>query len=517
MLTVRRKMNLFNAALKVLALATLVGVASLLSAGASSSAADPENLLSCGTCHSMAEEVMAWQEGAHSNLACMECHLEGNGARVRSEFRKRSGEMVAQDRPHTIALQVAEERCVECHQPQMPYLLKDLVPPPLEGAGAGADPAGAPGQPMAIRAGHDLHQNGEPKLACTDCHVIHGPRAGTPESREAAHSRCQDCHDQEQVAIPVQASVSCVACHVDAAAVAPANHRPEARWLGSHGRADRRTCGECHLDATAEPHGKLARPAAFPTQAGDYCAACHAGVPMPHPAGYLAEHGSAALAAGQAACQTCHSPQNPAQPAPDHARADFCTSCHAGVAMPHPQGFLAGHGMAALAAGQATCQTCHSGQNPVSPGAAHAGEGFCANCHGGLVMPHPDAFLSRHGQESRQAPATCELCHSPQNTARPNAPHAFAGFCGACHDSYQHPAGWVAGHGGQVDESCATCHTLQGQPGSHNSCAACHTGKVWHPKMWFVTHGKAVAEQGEASCQKCHAEVEPSCSKCHRR
>jgi hypothetical protein len=235
---------------------------------------------------------------------------------------------------------------------------------------------------------------------------------------------------------------------------------------------------------------------------------------MPHPANFLAQHGAAANA-NPASCATCHSPNNIANPTAYHASSKFCTDCH-GTAMPHPADFLSKHGAAANAA-PASCTNCHSPNNRVNPGANYASPGYCLDCHL-TPMPHPASFLSSHGAEAQKSPATCDACHSAKNVARPTAPHANAGYCASCHDSYEHEAGWVAAHGSNVDESCSTCHTLQGQVGQHNACSTCHSSKTgeWHPNMWFVSHAREVEKNGEAACMTCHSEVQPSCSKCHR-
>jgi transposase-like protein len=133
-------------------------------------------------------------------------------------------------------------------------------------------------------------------------------------------------------------------------------------------------------------------------------------------------------------------------------------------------------------------------------------------------MPHSADYLKSHGQQAMTAGITCEACHSAKNKANPTAAHASATFCNACHDQYQHQAGWVAGHGDKVDATCATCHTLVGQQGQHNACSTCHNspdGK-WHPDLFYVSHANVVQKQGRESCDTCHNEVQPKCSQCHR-
>lgn len=422
-----------------------------------------EELLSCGRCHSMEREVATWQSGPHSDLACLACHEAGDPNWVRHEFSDRSDQMaeaVGGTIHQTLPIKVPDERCTDCHAPQQDALMRDLIPAPLQPTASGAAQSSAPGSPMTVRAMHHLHMNEEPDLSCTDCHSVHADPAKAPDQ---SHQRCLTCHDEQKVTIPVSSSTGCAACHTDPAAVAPETHKSASQWLDRHGTASSvQLCGQCHLAQSAGPHGPLGDPARFPSTS-DACAACHAGVPMPHPADYLSGHGSASLKASPGTCENCHTPaRSPIQPPPVHAGASFCKDCH------------------------------------LQP------------------MPHPSSFVNSHGFEALKAPATCSACHSNQNPARPTAAHASPSFCANCHSGYQHPAGWVGGHGEKVDASCSTCHAT-GQSGGHNACSECHTASgEWHPNMWFVSHARAVATEGEAGCARCHDHVEPSCSKCHR-
>lgn len=564
----RRKVYLLAPALTVVGLGVIASIAWALSGGAASPSV-PSSMISCGTCHSMEQEVMTWVQGSHGDVACLQCHRENDAAWVRHEFAERTQTMAATPVTpaiHAVPIQMPDERCENCHAPQLEALSRGMKPPPIQPAASAA--AHQP-EPLSIRVEHDVHINGNPGLKCVDCHTIHGPLPDTSDSRDLYHQRCQNCHDEEQVAIAVTGTVSCAACHNEAARVAPGNHKNETQWLKDHGEAGKsRTCGQCHLAQSAGPHDSLSSPEAFPSQTQDACLACHAGVTMPHQPNFLAVHGQGFLAAATGTCESCHSPdQSPIKPTPHHATATFCTDCHA-QPMPHPAAFMPTHGTLALKS-PATCTACHSARNPVNAAAPHASAGLCATCHdtyrhpAGWIgthgessltaprgtceachapnqnrdkpaahasaqfcsdchaqpMPHPAAFRPAHGKEALQAPATCATCHSVRNPANPTAPHASAQFCAGCHDAYRHPAGWVGSHGDRVTEACATCHTVemkQTQPGQHNACSVCHTGGAWHPKMWFISHGQAVRDQGQEGCMKCHEAIEPKCSECHR-
>jgi hypothetical protein len=469
----RRKLRLLIAAL--VSIGTVAAGAIIwfqaTNANANAEVPVPKELVTCSACHNMEKEVQAWQEGPHSEVACLECHVESDVAWVRHELTGRSpdmAEMLGNAKVHPVPLKAPNDRCLDCHGQQMPYILQDVTPPPLENNAASA---GEQVKAMQIKALHNEHINGDSKLDCLACHVAsaHGATPGTTAQQDEAHSLCLTCHSEKRVTMAVPSSVSCAACHVTPSSVAPADHKDTNGWMAAHGTSSTgNTCGQCHLATSAGPHTDLASPASFQSNTGDACATCHAGVPMPHPANFLTQHGAASEQAAPGTCERCHTPEkNPIQPTPDHAKAGYCTECHAGTAMPHPAGYLNTHGTAAM-----------------------------------------------------QNPATCEACHSGKNPINPTADHASQTYCSSCHDQYQHQSGWVVQHGSSVNATCATCHTMVGEQGQHNACATCHdsqntsTGR-WHPDMWFASHARVVLDEGKGDCMKCHAEVEPSCSKCH--
>lgn len=454
-------------------------------AGANRSGIPPQ-LMACASCHSMEQEVTTWRQSPHKDVACLQCHTEGDAERLRREIAERDADMSAHPQgaaSRTIPLKVPNERCLDCHAPQMEYLLKDQAPPPLK---APAVLSNKPGQPMVVNAMHDRHVNGPNAISCGECHLrsAHGPQAKTATRVDVVHSRCLECHTQKQVSMTVTGSVSCTACHTSVGSVTPKDHKNLIQWRTEHGKASATTgnCGECHLGESAGPTGKLTNPAVFKAGTQDACLACH-GVQLPHPEGWMQRHTGEFKTSAQT-----------------------CANCHG----------TSGQSMYARYSG-----------NP----AAIANTGLCKDCHL-LPMPHTGSFISAHGSESYKMPQVCAACHSTRNVAAQPvsaASSASRSFCASCHASYQHSSGWVAEHGTKVTDSCTACHAIQGTPSQlnqsiqptqiqHNTCAACHTGNdAWHPKMWFATHARAVETQGEATCAKCHDYVKPSCAECHRR
>lgn len=516
----RRKVCLMVPALTVVCLGAVFGIVWVVSDGAASPPA-PEKPVSCGTCHSMAKEVQAWQQGPHGDLACLQCHAENDPSWVRHEYAELTPEM-AKASPeagsHTVAMQVPDQRCETCHEPQMQQIRQDITPAPLRAASA---VSGNAGRPMVIIAAHDLHVSGQAGMKCVDCHTVHGARAGTPEYRDSYHDRCQDCHDQQHVTIAVAGSVSCAACHREPASVAPQTHQSETQWQREHGKAGRgQTCGQCHLADSAGPHSKLSSPEAFPSTTQDACAACHAGLAMPHQPDFLALHGEQFLSAPAGTCETCHAPDKTLiTPVPAHATARFCTDCHA-QPMPHPESFAITHGPLALKS-PGTCTVCHSSQNQARPAAPHASAGFCASCHDSYR--HPANWIGTHGQQAQTATGgTCEACHAPNGNRDQPAPHATARFCTDCHAgvAMPHPPGYLKVHGRQAvsapQGTCDACHSQAKNPvkptpdhASAQFCTSCHVQPMPHPASFRPAHGKE-ALQAPATCETCHSARNPA-------
>ncbi|HYG60266.1 MAG TPA: cytochrome c3 family protein, partial [Symbiobacteriaceae bacterium] len=214
----------------VLALVAAVtaGIIWMQSAGAASSASNTPPLMACGSCHSMEKEVSSWKTSEHAGVSCLECHQEGDVGWVSHEFADRNDDMASIAKAYTIHLKVPNERCTECHKSQMDSIMKDIVPKPIKAA-VSSVPAG---QPMPVKAAHELHVNGNPQLKCVDCHLpaVHGLQKGTVERQNLIHQQCQTCHQEKQVTFTVAGSFSCSACHTNAADVTPANHKNTALW-----------------------------------------------------------------------------------------------------------------------------------------------------------------------------------------------------------------------------------------------------------------------------------------------
>ncbi|MDF1595326.1 MAG: hypothetical protein P1T08_04390 [Acidimicrobiia bacterium] len=148
-------------------------------------------------------------------------------------------------------------------------------------------------------------------------------------------------------------------------------------------------------------------------EAGLTCEACHTDLTHPNP-----------LAPPERVCAECHT---------QVASESQCQYCHVPGSLPHYYDFAIPRG------GYVDCGTCHL------PDSFHPGQDHS------LILPGSFDGTDRD---------SCTACHS-------------ASTCANCHD-INHPDGWNATHGADVDEgganNCGTCHTA-------TYCSdACHAG-----------------------------------------
>ena len=176
---------------------------------------------------------------------------------------------------------------------------------------------------------------------------------------------------------------------------------------------------------------------------GAVCSDCHNGIEMPHPVGWRSEHGQVVNDRGKAVCAGCHTDKNPT----------FCVDCH-GVVLPHPQTFISNHGVVGRKDPK-VCEKCH-------------GKNACITCHG-LEMPHPAGWMSQHSSVALGNPGLCDRCHSDS-------------FCIACHGvELPHSSAFVADHPNHVytrGSVCMKCHG-NGGTGPHGCYGGqCHSGSI---------------------------------------
>jgi hypothetical protein len=523
----------------------------------------------CAACHTMDTHVTAWKDSSHKDVACSACHADdGLAGWAHQEvgllkmYLNKGNVDLAQ-----IKADVPNQRCLDCHARQMPWVMQDLKPPKLDDKG---NPVTMPTKDqltfLPATAGHDVHLTMDNKLNCTDCHsaVSHGPAAQDKPGRvEDWHQVCLDCHAEKKVTLTVRNDISCSACHLDMAKIKPADHG-SAAFRDSHGKSakdDPASCSQCHLNTitpangTAPHSATAAKPnpliAQLPPNSvklpegvtpKDNCAACH-GTTMPHPANFLTSHVKGFNEQPQQ-CAACHGTKDQGfnmafkgDPKSISTTDPTCTGCHQ-QPMPHPAGYESSHGQAAQLS-PASCAQCHSSANKANPDSPHSKPLFCQECHLNKFS-HPGNFTSTHKLVLSRAgndpsAAGCTQCHS--TTA------GGTNSCTTCHtngfgsNQAWHPSDWVGTHkdtlaqygNSQSAAGCTKCHTNDTNDKTGLSCTTCHTNGVgntqqWHPTDWTATHKDTLAQAGNsaasAGCTQCHStsktdKSDLSCTTCH--
>ncbi len=291
----------------ITALAAIVLVVGIALAASSTSAA-------CGACHSMKPYTQTLQAGAHSGIACYECHLQAGAwdwpaFKFTEVFRMYPSEL-AGNKPNGSAQHTSVQACSRCHSEDIEQTIEQ----------------------SGLRIAHTTCALGS---TCDGCHsgVAHGDAVRWVT--EPQMEDCVGCHRQEHV------STKCDLCHAGKSSAErltkgswTVTHGPQ--WETAHGMGDLRTCDVCHEARK--------------------CESCHQ-IPLPHPLDFGSTHPDAATSE-PATCVKCHD------------RIDFCDQCH-GVAMPHTPAFTEAHPTLVSSVDDARCVRCHRREDCIRCHVAH--------------------------------------------------------------------------------------------------------------------------------------------------
>jgi len=327
---------------------------------------------------------------------------------------------------------------------------------------------------------------------CATCHdgTIEGRVSWTPP--DAAHSNLRFTHGGHIRALATRDSTAaCGACHTPA----------DSGWMTVN-RAVTVQCLDCHGVKTAHT--------AAPDTA---CATCHLSLPearlltaadvgaFPEPeshqaAGFLERGG--------------HGAQAKAPPGAASSVAPSCATCHA----------------------RDFCITCHVDAPETALIQALAPDARSLGISSDLKAPAGHAasdFLTRHGSQSRKAPADCRTCHTQES-------------CAACHNGQRevatalYAAGPGRGAGAVIvrrrpeshasdfsdvhaspaasrPATCEGCHV-------RTQCLDCHRPTAsrtpeYHPETFLARHPTA-AYARETDCSDCHNPA-AFCQSCHEQ
>ena len=267
---------------------------------------------------------------------------------------------------------------------------------------------------------------------CEQCHTKPGPFFFLTSKLESLQEPLKQISgDYEEPILGVVQNASCRRCHTDKQ-LFPTISKNGINVNHKHLIEAGYQCVTCHSTVA---HGAAVPEGARTTPAMDQCLVCHnnhykapdgtvaigtcdlchvkpaAGTePANHVADWLRIHGSAGILS---TCSACHPPVKGAPPPPGGwTSSRDCKSCHRGVLMPHPEAWLSEHGAASLEKGDRSCVQCHDKKT------------YCGGCHG-VRMPHQSNWLVTHGTVVRaRDAAACMNCHKFEN-------------CSACHLAHQ--------------------------------------------------------------------------------
>ena len=434
----------------------------------------------CVTCHEMTPFYTAWNDGLHSDVACVECHVDAGTVERLTHKVEALGEVYGHFFGEPLfpmnATEMPNERCLGCHE--------GTIDPGVPGFDHETHRAGRDCVVCHSSVGHevsaaDLAEAGILNVeaqAEKDARVVAAAGKGVANLENHRTVSCEGCHDM--------AATGCESCHEpgheprDVSTVCTDCHATDTAWAFAH--PDRADCATCHT--TPAEHFEPA------------CETCHT------PGDFSFEH-----PADTAACETCHT-------RPAEHRDGVCTSCHdtgTSWAFAHPSA-------------TASCATCHTAP-------ANHYTGTCSACHTPgtgferAVFRHPGASAtctSCHTRPASHESGTCTTCHKP--AASWAFYHPTSTSCASCHTA---PSRHYAA-------SCASCHTpskpfesaVFTHPGASATCTSCHSKPAGHSTASCTTCHKPASSWAfyhptSTSCASCHTAPSnhygTSCASCH--
>jgi hypothetical protein len=503
--------------------------------------------IACASCHgqttwdglaSLDHERFLPLVGGHGDLACAECHAEGEPHALEILGGKGAKPaprdcVACHESPHTpsfaanaaaLSALPAGATCVTCHASKHETFheraLLEMTPAQHAGSGFALDPP------------HDTQ-------ACTDCHA---PARKLFQRRYPGRKaeQCSACHadvHEGQFTEGAFAGEECTACH-DPLHFMPhtfdsKKHERAALALeGQHLELECEACHERPESQSANQNAEKAPPRIFHGTPSD-CADCHADAHDGDFVAFLADLEE--VQNGE--CAHCHDAQNFANAAADfdHGRfTDFavlgahaeseCTSCHVPRAEPDANQRSFGRVEEQFGSFEG-CVTCHADPHG---GLFDAEQGFpatveghsdCARCHvessfRTLPRAFDHGYWTGFALAGAHAEASCAACHAPLAAPDELARTTALAAGPACADCHEDPhAGQFVDKQGAVD--CARCHASEpvdflsfdherdarfalGEAHSGLACAACHHTER-KGELAFVRYSPLGTE-----CADCH-------------
>lgn len=326
----------------------------------------------CVSCHDMQPEYYTWKASAHSEVACVNCHIEPGAKNL---IKDKANGLVQvykyATNTYTAPIQmpnaISNKSCERCHNM------------PTREVNASGD----------VIIPHNKHLKKD--IGCTECHsgVAHGKIAerkmtyqtdydkwdkklGSKTMADLKFTRpdmdtCIDCHKARKV------STECKTCHTTG--MKPESHNSPDFKTKSHGilaGKELKECNECHKymsnntlegypgstnDGDLSQIIQVANKNQFDyARENTFCANCHNKRPTSHTSQFFSRHNTLAKE-NEKLCLACHDVQKRTIPSTNNVN---CYSCHPSSHSQNPN-FRVGHPVP-VAKNQKPndfCYTCH--------------------------------------------------------------------------------------------------------------------------------------------------------------
>lgn len=304
----------------------------------------------CKLCHkAMTPEYVTWKYSSHSQISCVDCHMEPGVVNILIEKVAATKHLYAylsghyeEEKPIKMKHELPSRLCEQCHavKTRSFTLSGDLKDP------------------------HSYHE--KVGVGCVKCHsgVAHGNIAGrgvangdlsawsdsdgqknmAKEFVRPDMDTCVSCHiNPEKYGVKGVKSVSwsCELCHESI--LTPKNHTTPT-WLNTHGTDAAKalpSCVSCHAmgkiptyaaDGVKNNVVKAGIQAKNFAWSNEFCVNCHGTKPANHKdkATWMPEHKNVVKAKGMNNCIACHSIQKAAngEPLKSPAKEVACNNCH---------------------------------------------------------------------------------------------------------------------------------------------------------------------------------------------
>ena len=305
----------------------------------------------CKLCHNaMQPEYVTWKYSSHSNIACVDCHMEPGVINILKEKIVATGhlydyltEAYEEELPIKMKHELPSHLCEQCHslETRTFTLSGDLKDP------------------------HEYHE--KVGVGCVKCHsgVAHGNiagRAATKDGELAAWTMADGEENMAQEYVRPDMD-TCVACHINPAAygvkgvesvtwdcgachesIFTPNSHKQATWTRNHGldaEGQLKDCVNCHAMGEEPTYaadgvknnvvkpGTSAKDFAWKTE---FCIDCHSQKPDDHKdkSKWMPNHKVAVANKGVKNCTACHSIQKPkaGETLKSPAKEVACNNCH---------------------------------------------------------------------------------------------------------------------------------------------------------------------------------------------